>query len=251
MFSQFVTKVGLPEFVGYLKEYDANSPFSDDDNGDDDGYGGWSLDELPLCEESENGYLGLSCGDDGSFTIDYFNDGYCLSSIGTYNTLDKLNYQLSNYKNCVGIYSSNDGDDTLVQYLLPYSESCSSLESNLCSDDSAMSSRRSSAGSSNRRAKIVATSKKSWATKLKYALGGMLLFASFILFTGILFTNRRRRRAMMQRKFKQSSRSTRDDKSRKSSKSRSKSRDRREGGRRSRSKRSSRTRSNNDEGVLT
>lgn len=232
--------------MGYLKEYDSNSPFTDDDDGDDDGYGGWSLDELPLCEQAEDGYLGLSCADDGTFTIDYFADAYCLGSIGTYHTLDKLNYELKNYRNCVGIYSSNDGDDSLLQYLVPYSESCTSLDSNLCADDAAMSSRRSSAGSSRRnRKKANYASGKSWGTKLKYAVGAFLLLASFIMFTGILFTNRRRRRALMQRKFKQSSRA-RDDKSRRSSKSRSKSREVRES-RRSRSKRSR----SREGGVLT
>ena len=229
----------MPDFVAYLKEYDANSPFSDDDGGDDDGYGGWSLDELPLCEQAEDGYLGLSCGDDGSFTIDYFYDEYCLQSLGTYNNLYKLNNQLKTYKNCQGIYSSNDGDSSLLQYIVPYSESCTSLDSNLCTDDSAMSSRRSSAGSGFGRRKSSSSKNghTSWSTKLKYALGGVLLLASFILFAGILFTNRRRRRALMQRKFKHSSRSHRDDKSRRTSKSnRNKARDK--DSRRSRTKRS-------------
>jgi len=160
-----------------------------------------------------------------------------MTSSGTYHTLDKLNYQLQTYKNCAEIYSSSDGDDTLLQYLVPYSESCSSLDNAYCTDDSAMSSRRSSASSGGRfsgAASVVGDS--SWGTKLKYVMGALLLLGSFIMFTGILFTNRRRRRALMQRKFKQSSsKSARDEKSRsRTSKSRSKSRE----SRRSRSKRS-------------
>ena len=200
-----------------------------------------------MCEQSEAGYLGLGCNTDGTFSINYYNDQYCLESIGTYNSLDKLNYQLKNYKECVGLnvnYNADDGgggdgdqdNQEGVSALLYYAESCSSIDSGLCVDDAYMSNRRSTAksGSSRRKAKS-ASAKKSWHTKLKYSLGAVLLIASFVMFTGILFTNRRRRRALMQRKYRQSRRNA--DGSRRSH--RSKSRDTR----RSRSSRRSKSRS--------
>jgi hypothetical protein len=81
--------------------------------------------------------------------------------------------------------------------------------------------------------------------------GAFLLISSFVMFTGILFTNRRRRRALIQRKYRQTSRSSRgEDKARKSG-SRSKSRDASKRSRSSKSKRSkSRTRTEG-EGVFT
>jgi len=74
----------------------------------------------------------------------------------------------------------------------------------------------------------------SWVTKLKYVIGGGFLLASFIMFTGILFTNRRRRRAMMMRKYRQAKKAKRDKgrdsatrkSTRSSSKKRSKSKSR-------------------------
>ena len=225
MNSKFVTKVGLAEFVEYLKTYDPYSPFTSNSGGDD----GWSVDQLPMCEKSDQGYLGLGCASDGTFSIQIFSDAYCLASTGTYNSLDKLNSNLKNYKNCVGMYSaSNGGENTFASNVIPNTESCSSLDSSLCSDDSAMSSRRNTASSGRRShssSKSSSSNQKSWSSKLKYFAGAFFLISSFVMFTGILFTNRRRRRALIQRKYRQSSRGSRgDDKSRKSA-SRSKSRD--------------------------
>jgi hypothetical protein len=147
---------------------------------------------------------------------------------------------LSQYKSCSNI---NDA----AQYLIPYSETCSSIDSSYCTDSSAMSNRKGSTilhkGSGSASGYY-----KSWGTKAKYVMGGLLLLAAFIMFTGILFTNRRRRRALLQRKFRQRHRTS---KSRKSSKSRSKSRDARSSARSSASRRSkSRTRAE-ESGVLT
>merc|ERR1719232_2256876 len=68
-------------------------------------------------------------------------------------------------------------------------------------DDHSSTRMSSTAGNSVSKVHSVAT--RSWVTKLKYVAGGMLLVASFVMFTGILFTNRRRRRALMQRKYRQ------------------------------------------------
>eukprot|EP00545_Synedropsis_sp_CCMP1620_P009637 CAMPEP_0119013104 /NCGR_PEP_ID=MMETSP1176-20130426/7915_1 /TAXON_ID=265551 /ORGANISM="Synedropsis recta cf, Strain CCMP1620" /LENGTH=386 /DNA_ID=CAMNT_0006966159 /DNA_START=270 /DNA_END=1430 /DNA_ORIENTATION=+ len=246
----FVTTVGVAEFTGWLQEWDANSPFnSDDDGNNDDGYGGWDIDELPLCEEGDNGYVGLGCNDDGTFAISYFEDQYCLSSTGVYDSLDNLNYQLKSYQTCAAltIDSGDDDDDggggdsgdggadgSLASNLVYYAQSCSNIDSGLCSDDAAMESRRSTAGKSGRGYHSSSSgASKSWTTKVKYVLGGLLLVASLIMFTGILFTNRRRRKALMQRKFRQSSRG---GKSSRSKSSRSKSRDGRSRGSSRRSK---------------
>jgi len=237
----FVTKTGVNEFIDWLQENDENNPFGD--NGNDDGGGYWNIDELPMCEQGENGYLGLGCNSDGTFSINTFYDQYCLTSTGVYDTLDKLNYQLKTYKNCVGLAVANGNDDGGgggeddgggLSGLLYYAESCSSIDSGLCIDDPYMSSRRSSAssGSAKRKAKTQSAT-KSWHTKLKYALGAVLLVASFVMFTGILFTNRRRRRALMQRKYRQSRRA---DGSRKSSRSKSRDTRRSRSSRRSKSK---------------
>jgi len=224
-----------------LSQYDSNNPFGDNYNGgndddaaaDDGNYGGGDggYEDLPLCEQGNNGYIGLGCSDDGTFSIQYFSDAYCLEPTGTtYDKLQSLNRALKNYKSCAGIWY-NDGDgggSSLPYYLVSSANTCSAMDSGFCVDNSAMKERRSHTSS-----KLARNfgSGKSWVTKLKYATGGLLLLASFVMFTGILFTNRRRRRALMQRKYRQSrgdrsrrKRSKSSKSSRKSSRSRSKAR---------------------------
>lgn len=185
----------------------------------------------------ENG-IGLGCADDGTFSLQYFDDQYCLKPSGkTYDKLNSLNRALKTYKNCAGIYYSGNGNNdgkTLPYYLISASESCSSLDSGFCVDNSAMKGRRSHSSSYTAMSRNFGGG-KSWVTKLKYATGGLLLVASFVMFTGILFTNRRRRRALLQRKYRQS-RSDRKIKSKSSSRSKSKSRDRKSSRSRSRAK---------------
>lgn len=142
---------------------------------------------------------------------------------------------MKTYKNCAGIWYNGDGGDdgyTLPQYLISMSESCSSLDSKYCTDSSAMKDRKSHSGSSGLSiGRTIAN--KTWVTKLKYAVGGLLLLASFVMFTGILFTNRRRRRALLQRKYRQSRQKRKHrskSKSRKSSRSRSRVKSPRESG---------------------
>jgi hypothetical protein len=258
---QFVTTYGLNEFIYYLSQYDANSPFGENYKGgddvayyDDDGnayYGGddnINLDDLPMCEAGNNGYVGLGCADDGTFSLQYYSDQYCLQPSGkTYDRLNSLNRVLRTYKSCSGIYyGTNEDGGSLPSYLIGTSESCSSLDTGLCTDNSAMKERRSKTGSNFPMSHSFGGG-KTWLTKLKYATGGLLLLASFVMFTGILFTNRRRRRALMQRKYRQS----RGDRSRrsKSGRSKSKSRDRKSSSR-SRSRAKSKQPQQDGEGVF-
>ena len=245
---QFVTKNGLNEFIYYMQEYDYNNPFGDYYGNDDDGGGNNNgdadMDNLPMCEQGNNGYIGLGCASDGTFSLQYFDDAYCLQPSGkTYDSLNSLNKQLKSYKNCASIYSSGD-ENNLAQLLTYYSDSCSSLDSGLCTDNQNMKSRRSSTAGAGTRNRAAFASSRTWMTKLKYVAGGLLLLASFVMFTGILFTNRRRRRALMQRKYRQRHHRHRskDERSRRSkSSSRSKSKRRADGSKSRRS--SSRSRS--------
>lgn len=156
----------------------------------------------------------------------------------TYDKLNQVNSDLKAYRQCQKIAVSNNGGMTAAQALVRNANSCSQLDSDLCGDNSAMESRRSTTSSRmTGRFNFGGT----WVTKLKYFASGILLLASFIMFTGILFTNRRRRRALMQRKYRQrksEERSRKSSKSRSGSKSRSKSktRDKKSSSSRSRSR---------------
>lgn len=222
----FVTKSGLSEFIYYLKSYDSNNPFgsANDDNGD----GSYSDDNnLPMCAQVNGNYVGVGCASDGTFSLQIFSDQHCLVPTGsTYDNLKSVNRKLKNYRNCASAYSyGDDSESSLVYNLVSNAESCSSLDSSLCMDNSAMADRRSySKGRVSRNRGF--SQSQSWLTKAKYVAGGILLLAAFVMFTGILFTNRRRRRALMQRKYRQSRRGG-EDRSRRSSKSgRSKSKGR-------------------------
>ena len=230
---QFVTRSGLSEFIDYLKDYDANFNYNGEE-GDND---------LPMCMQSNNGYIGLDCSSTGTFVLNYFNDQYCVSRTGnTYNKLQTINKLMSNYEQCMGAWSyGDDTDKSLIHKLIYYSEPCSSIDYSLCKDSTIFQSRSASSGRAAKTHKSGWQSRaymgghKSWVTKLKYVVGGLFLLASFIMFTGILFTNRRRRRAMMMRKYRQAKRAKREKskdtskKSRSSSRKRSKSQSREKG----------------------
>lgn len=239
---QFITTDGLSEFLGYVQGYDGNNQFDDDAANDGDDAAGDDADaegnyeDFPNCEKINNAYVGLGCTEDGNFALQYFSDSYCLTPTGkTYDKLNSVNKGLKSYKKCAGIaYGNVYGDgDSLPELLISTSASCSSLDTAYCADSSAMQQRRSSSTSTAVRS-YANIGEKSWVTKLKYATGGLLLLASFVMFTGILFTNRRRRRALMQRKYRQSrserSRKSRSSKSRTRKSSRSKSRAREKDG---------------------
>lgn len=243
----FVTTFGFGEFIYYASQYDDNSAFQQQQNDDayyaagDDYFslnGGFSVDNMPVCEASGDGtYIGLGCSDYGDFVLKQYTDENCFqpASDSTYQSLAEVNSNLNDYRDCYDSYTSGDDDGgSLAHQLVYYSNSCSSLDNSLCQNDDSMSSMLSGAKTGTvSRAKAQAGS-KSWVTKLKYVAGGMLLVASFVMFTGILFTNRRRRRALMQRKYRQSkkSRSSRsksrghNDTESKRSSARSKSRNR-------------------------
>ena len=220
-FPQFVTKSGVSEFIYYLQTYDG----SFQNYGDDDAY---AVDALPDCEANDYGYMGLDCSSDGSFAINYFNDQYCVSRTGNqYDQLKDVNKMIGNYESCVASYSSGDDYDySLVHQLIYYSEPCTSLDFSLCGDSEAFDQRSASSGKGgfatyHKGWSSSALGHKSWVTKLKYVIGGLFLLASFIMFTGILFTNRRRRRAMMMRKYRQAKKKKRERGSSSSRKSRS------------------------------
>lgn len=234
---QFVTVDGLSNFISYMSQYDANNPFGDNAQGDDEN--GGDYDDLPMCEQSDYGYIGVGCADDGTFALQYFDDAYCLQPSGnTYNSLDNLNQAMSTYTGCSGIWYNGD-DNSLSYYLMSMSESCSALDSGYCRDSGTMKERQSSSGSYHHLGLNGNLAGKSWLTKLKFAVGGLLLLGSFVIFTGILFTNRRRRRALLQRKYRQS---RRDGSRKKSGRSKSKSR-------KSSSRSRSRVKSDRAEGV--
>jgi hypothetical protein len=207
--SQFVTVDGLSNFISYMSKYDGNNPFSGNDY-------------LPLCEQKNGAYTGIGCASDGTFAVLYFNDAYCQQPSGsTYDSLSSLNQAMTTYSGCAAISASNGNGNSLSSYLISMSESCSSLDSGYCADNEAMKGRRSSSSSGPHLNLSSSLAGKSWLTKLKFATGGLLLLGSFVIFTGILFTNRRRRRALLQRKYRQS---RRDGSRKKSSRSKSKSR---------------------------
>ena len=130
-----------------------------------------------------------------------YNDQYCMSRTGTtYDNLNGINSIMNSYKSCTKVQSNNDGDGNgLVSSLIKYSTPCVAADFQLCSNDAAFLERSYGASS----VSIIPTwtsvssAHQTWITKLKYVIGGGFLLASFIMFTGILFTNRRRRRAMM------------------------------------------------------
>jgi hypothetical protein len=211
-----------------LQSYDSNFVSYDD---------GYSYDQLPTCSQSQNGYLGMDCTE-GQFTINYFNDQYCMARTGkTYNKLSNINNMMNTYSKCTT--SSDDGGSSLISNMVYYSSPCTSADYSLCGDDYNFNARSNGVSSASSgipkswTSGLASGGHQTWVTKLKYVIGGLFLLASFIMFTGILFTNRRRRRAMMMRKYRQAKKAKKDKgrdsasrKSRSGSKRRSKSKSR-------------------------
>ena len=196
--------------------------------------------DLPMCEQGNDGYyLAVGCGEDGSFTIDSFADEYCLQRVGNYGNAKNLNNAMKTYKSCYNIYDSSSGTSfaySLGGALIKESTTCSASDDSICPSNERVTMAASGKNFVATKAKGIANINV--ANKAKYALGTLCLIGSLFMFLGILFTNRRKRRAMMHRKMRASrakrrSSSKRGDRSSsragRSSSSRSKSRSRTEG----------------------
>lgn len=191
----FVTQDGLAEFAYIMSQYQQNSPFDKDTSGD-----------LPYCEAGNNGYyLSVGCDTDGSFTIDNFSDAYCLERVSTYDSLSDINYIIKkNFHSCYDVYSSNY--DQYIKYstagaLLQSSKACTSLDAPLCVSTDRIE-KYSGSKVNGLQSASKAISNFNIANKAKYAMGTLCLIGSLFMFLGILFTNRRKRRAMMHRKLR-------------------------------------------------
>lgn len=231
--SQFVTQDGLAEFAYILSQYDQNSPISHDD-----------INDLPTCEAGNSGYyLAVGCATDGSFTIDNFADGYCTEYVSTYDSLSSINYIFkSNFKSCYEIYNSQN--DQYVAYstagaLISSGKACTALDSPLCTSNDRIDKVSSNKVSGIQSSVSHTISNFNIANKAKYAMGTLCLVGSLFMFLGILFTNRRKRRAMMHRKLRAAKRERArraSSKGRSSSSRKSSSRSRSRGGTSSRSR---------------
>lgn len=180
------------------------------------------------------------------FTLAYYDDQYCMARTGnTADSLNGVNNLMSSYESCTSVYLNNDdangggnNQGSLISSLIYYSSPCTSYDYSLCKDYYNFEERSNGVSrvnglSTSSFSNAAAGGHQSWVTKLKYVIGGLFLLASFIMFTGILFTNRRRRRAMMMRKYRQAKKAKKDKgrdsgsrKSRSDSKRRSKSKSR-------------------------
>jgi len=191
----YVTQDGLAEFAYILQQYDENSPINKD-----------YTEDLPYCEAGNNGYyLSVGCASDGTFTIENFSDAYCNERVSTYNSLDDINYIIKkNFQSCYEIYNSNY--DQYVAYstagaLISYGKPCTSLDTPLCASNSRIDKVSGSKVGGLQSASHT-ISNFNIANKAKYAMGTLCLIGSLFMFLGILFTNRRKRRAMMHRKLR-------------------------------------------------
>jgi len=199
------TTYGVAEFAYIIGAYSSSSPPV---TGDD-------VDGFPVCEEDADGdglYVAISCGSETSFTIDKFSDQYCTGGnfVENYDTLTNFNKALhsNNLDKC---YAAN----SLIDTLLKESTTCSAWDSSLCTtSDFAQNAASSGFVNSNN---YRSNGEMQLANKLKYGLGGSMLLGSVIMFFGILFTNRRKRRALMHRKFRNGPSSRSKSKSKKSS----------------------------------
>lgn len=191
-----MTKNGYYGFLSYLSGYDEYPLIT----GDDDAF---AQDYLPMCEQDQNGnYVSVGCSESGELTLDKFSDQYCLSFSSTYKSLDTISTKLGYYKNCHQVYSAANGNApeySMVGYMLPYSEGCNQLDSPHCYDIDGSKSKSLKATSDGSFQKIKHYTGTSFASKMKYALGCFFLVSSLLMFIGILVTNRRKRRAMLQK----------------------------------------------------
>lgn len=195
-FPQFVTQDGLAEFAYIMGQYDQNSPINKND-----------AEDLPECEAGNNGYyLSVGCASDGSFTIENFSDAYCLERVSTYDYLSDINKIFKySFSGCYDIYNSQY--DQYVKYstagaLVSYGKACTALDSPLCTSTSRIDKVSTNKVGGLQNSVSHTISNFNIANKAKYAMGTLCLIGSLFMFLGILFTNRRKRRAMMHRKLR-------------------------------------------------
>jgi len=205
----YLTQDGLSEFAYLMGTYDQNSPISENTVG-----------SLPMCEKGNNGYyLSVGCSSDATFTIDEFSDQYCLTRVGTYSYLNDINSIFKNYfHSCYTIFSSKT--DASVSYstagaLVSGSKSCTAVDNPICQNNERITKVGKSIGTLSSAGHTLFNFNV--ANKAKYLLGSLCLIGSVFMFLGILFTNRRKRRAMMHRKMR-ASRSRRSSSKRPTSK---------------------------------
>jgi hypothetical protein len=236
----FHTTNSLSGFVNTLSSYYSNSPITADD-----------IYSIPSCASDGNGYyLNLGCSDDGNFVIAKFSDKYCMKPVGTYDYLKSVNKLLSKLSGCNDCYDTTNGN-TACTNIISNSESCSVIDSSICGDEdgskskavkaSAWASR--SASSSHASASPFMERFQGIGNSIKYALGSVFLLASFIMFLGILMMNRRKRRANLNRKYRQSSATGSRRERSSNGRSESEAQDRHIGGSSNRSRSKSKTRS--------
>ena len=178
-----------------------------------------------MCEQGNDGYYhSVGCNQDGTFSIDQFADETCLQRVGQYSNLDNVNKAIkNNYRGCYTIYNANqDGyyAYSLAGALIKESSTCSHADDSICPENNRVTEAASGKNFMASKAKGIANI--NIANKAKYALGTLCLIGSLFMFLGILFTNRRKRRAMMHRKMR-ASRAKRSSSKSRSGSSRSKS----------------------------
>lgn len=157
--------------------------------------------DLPTCQYENGYYQSVGCTSDGHFTVDNFNDQYCTQYVSTYDNLKTLNKALSKISchDCMVNSGDDDSYGSLCASLLYNADVCSYLDSSLCSNPNGNKKiKGTSQGAS--RAYQDSGSGASIANKMKYFFGTVFLVASFAMFLGILFTNRRKRRALLFRR---------------------------------------------------
>jgi len=178
-----VTMGGVEEFVELLGQYGADTYITSDD-----------LADIPICEEDGYGYYeGIGCSENGDFVLAKFTDAYCLSYYSTSASLSGLTYALQKYQ----CYDCSSGLCKQLSYL---SDSCSPNDYSVCEDITGkkMSGYKKVSSVTHYTSNNSSNAKTySFKTKVKYTFGCLLLLSSFVMFLGILATNRRKRRATM------------------------------------------------------
>ena len=175
----FVSQNGLTEFISLVSQYDSSAPITYDD-----------VYELPECEESGDGdgyYISVGCGSDGDFTIDRFSDKYCLQYVSTIDDLSTVNSKIKKLS-CYNCMKDNDygyggNSNSLCEWLLSESASCSPLDSDICTNPKHNVLKKYSLN------KYIDSDQST--RHGKYVFGSLLIMCSAVLLVGVLMMNRR------------------------------------------------------------